>query len=402
VAISLRDVCKYYKDTSEQNAALDYLQKNTSPETLSEFEKLWRKRPDKEPPAGKSPQDFGFKQGDTHIVVNGLANTAKAYSFEGKLLWEVACLPHGQNSNWHTTGGDTPQGLYKTGEVYRDYDNNPNPPYNANLAAYGWYSFDLVELENQEVSNGRAGIMMHGGGTALGWPEAWAPNQDLVSTMGCVRFHNQDLKDKILPLTGKGIVFVTVRQEPNKAPAQETSLGAKQYVTKDDLAYIWGCSPSLIKDWEIAELNKCLTTFHITTPVRIRHFLAQTAHESGGGRYTKELASGWDYEGRTDLGNTQQGDGPKYKGAGYLQTTGRANYQDFANYIHDPRVMEGVDYVAEHYPFSSAGFWWMENGMNQLCDTNPTVAQVTQRVNGGYNGLEDRQHYYNRTLDVIK
>jgi len=193
-----------------------------------------------------------------------------------------------------------------------------------------------------------------------------------------------------------------VRQEPNKAPAQETSLGAKQYVTKDDLAYIWGCSPSLIKDWEIAELNKCLTTFHITTPVRICHFLAQTAHESGGGRYTKELASGWDYEGRTDLGNTQPGDGPKYKGAGYLQTTGRANYQDFANYIHDPRVMEGVDYVAEHYPFSSAGFWWMENGMNQLCDTNPTVAQVTQRVNGGYNGLEDRQHYYNRTLDVIK
>jgi putative chitinase len=81
--------------------------------------------------------------------------------------------------------------------------------------------------------------------------------------------------------------------------------------------------------------------------------------------------------------------------------TGRANYQDFANYIHDPRVMEGVDYVAGHYPFSSAGFWWMNNGMNELCDTNPTVAQVTRRVNGGYNGLSDREMYYDRTLKVI-
>jgi putative chitinase len=63
--------------------------------------------------------------------------------------------------------------------------------------------------------------------------------------------------------------------------------------------------------------------------------------------------------------------------------------------------MEGVDYVSQHYPFSSAGFWWQDNNMNALCDQNPTVAQVTKRVNGGYNGLQDREDYYNRAKKVI-
>jgi predicted chitinase len=139
----------------------------------------------------------------------------------------------------------------------------------------------------------------------------------------------------------------------------------------------------------------------ITSVPRIRHFLSQTAHESGGGRYKKELASGWDYEGRSDLGNTRAGDGPRFKGAGYIQLTGRANYQDFANFIKDPAVMQGVDYVAEHYPFSSAGFWWQNNRMNELCDTNPSVRDVTLRVNGGTNGLEDREMYCQRSLKAI-
>jgi len=399
MTISLRDVCKYYKGTKEQNAALDFLQNHTSEETLADFEALWRKRPEVVVPTtstGKRPQDFGFKTGDTHIVVNGLANSAKAYSTSGKLLWEVECLPHGQNNNWKATNGDTPQGLYKIGAVYKDYENNSNPPYSPTLASYGWYSFDLVELENQEAGNGRAGIMIHGGGSALGWPGAWAPFQDLLATLGCVRFHNQDLRDKILPVTKTGTVYVTVRQE-----AEKTSGSNTEYVTKDDLAYIWNCDKSLIKDWEISELNQCLKKFNITTPSRIEHFLAQTAHESGGGRYVKEIASGEDYNGREDLGNTQPGDGPRFKGAGYIQLTGRANYQAFANYIKDPRVMEGVDYVSQHYPFSSAGFWWQSNGMNALCDQNPTVAQVTKRVNGGYNGLQDREDYYNRAKKVI-
>ena len=172
----------------------------------------------------------------------------------------------------------------------------------------------------------------------------------------------------------------------------------QEYVNKQQLAGVWNCAETLILDEEILELNRCLEKYNITTPLRIRHFLSQTAHESGGGKWKKELSDGWYLEGRTDIGNTETGDGPKYKGAGYIQLTGRYNYQAFSDFIvNDPNIMDiGVDHVAAVYPFTSAGFWWTNNNMNSLCDTNPSVEQVTLRVNGGYNGLEDRKYYYGR------
>ena len=63
--------------------------------------------------------------------------------------------------------------------------------------------------------------------------------------------------------------------------------------------------------------------------------------------------------------------------------------------------MEGVDYVAETYPFTSAGYWWMDNKMNELIDSGADVLAVTRRVNGGTNGLADRQHYYEICLKEI-
>ena len=167
-----------------------------------------------------------------------------------------------------------------------------------------------------------------------------------------------------------------------------------ELVSLHQLAEIWECNEYLIQLEEIVELNKCLRRFNINTTNRIRHFLSQTAHESGGGKWKKELSDGWYLEGRQDLGNFNEGDGPRYKGAGYIQLTGRYNYQKFADYIKDQEVMNGYEYVAQNYPFTSAGYWWESNNMNELCDTNPTVEQVTRRVNGGYNGLEDRKHYY--------
>lgn len=172
-------------------------------------------------------------------------------------------------------------------------------------------------------------------------------------------------------------------------------------MNKDQLAKIWKCRPDQIQDYEVAELNRCMEQFQIDTLYRQRHFLAQTAHESGGGRYKKEIASGDAYEGRTDLGNTLPGDGRRFKGAGYIQLTGRYNYQRFADFISDQRVMEGVEYVAANYPFSSAGFWWVDNGMNELCDLDPTVLEVTKRVNGGTNGLADRTEYYEICCRVL-
>ncbi|HFI0724832.1 TPA: LysM peptidoglycan-binding domain-containing protein [Streptococcus suis] len=152
----------------------------------------------------------------------------------------------------------------------------------------------------------------------------------------------------------------------------------------------------------VNDLNNCLRRYNITTLSRIRHFISQCSHESGGGKWTMELASGEAYNWRSDLGNTVAGDGPKYKGGGYIQLTGRYNYTRFAAAMGDQRIVnEGVTYVAAKYPWTSAGFWWHMNNMNALCDLNPTVEQVTRRVNGGYNGLEDRKYWYNRCVAVI-
>jgi hypothetical protein len=98
-------------------------------------------------------------------------------------------------------------------DSYADYEQNPNPTCSDTAMAYGWFSFDMEELEGQEVAHGRAGIMLHGGGSACGWPGAWAPQQPLHPTLGCVRLHNADLRDKVLPLYRQGTVFLGVFQE---------------------------------------------------------------------------------------------------------------------------------------------------------------------------------------------
>ncbi|GBE74492.1 hypothetical protein myaer87_17190 [Microcystis aeruginosa NIES-87] len=170
-------------------------------------------------------------------------------------------------------------------------------------------------------------------------------------------------------------------------------------VTRQQAESVYGRKMS---DQQFNDLNSCLQRFEINTVPRIRHFLSQTAHESGGLQWMEEIASGSAYEGRRDLGNVSPGDGRKYKGAGVIQLTGRHNYQKFADFIRDQKVMQGHSYVAQVYPFTSAGFWWKNNNMNALCDRGGTVREVTKKVNGGYNGLSDRQRYYDKACQVIK
>ena len=154
---------------------------------------------------------------------------------------------------------------------------------------------------------------------------------------------------------------------------------------------------------QLADLNACLQRFAINTPTRIRHFLAQVGHESGGLKWMLELASGDAYEGRADLGNIRTGDGPRYKGAGAIQLTGRYNYQRFADFIKDPDVMEGAVFVSVRYPFTSAGFWWHLNAINAFVDQGATCRQVSAKVNGRdpANGLADREAYFTRAVAAI-
>jgi len=163
------------------------------------------------------------------------------------------------------------------------------------------------------------------------------------------------------------------------------------------------------KNYNLDQLNKCINEFNITTLPRIRHFISQCSHETGLGSWYKEFGNSTyfaKYEPNTkkgqDLGNTEPGDGPKYRGAGCLQITGRYNYQQFANYIQDPDVMQGFDYVASKYPWTSAGFWWYSHKMNDMCDRGATVEEVTKKVNGGTTGLAQRKGNYTLACQIFK
>ena len=150
----------------------------------------------------------------------------------------------------------------------------------------------------------------------------------------------------------------------------------------------------------VTVINKWSNYFDIDTPLRMAHWLAQVAHESAELRYTKELASGKAYEGRKDLGNTQKGDGVKYKGRGLIQITGRANYAAYAKYC-------GFDVVAKpellEQPVGavkSAMWYWQTRGLNAWADKDD-VLTITKRINGGTNGLTSRKAYLARAKAVF-
>lgn len=139
----------------------------------------------------------------------------------------------------------------------------------------------------------------------------------------------------------------------------------------------------------VPQLNRTMAEFGINTRLRQAHFLAQIAHESGEFNYVEEIASGEAYEGRADLGNTQPGDGRRYKGRGLIQITGRANYTDVSralqvNVVSNPTLLSSDELAAR-----SAGWFWQKSGLNAIADQDDVV-RVTRVINGGTNGLSDR------------
>jgi putative chitinase len=148
-------------------------------------------------------------------------------------------------------------------------------------------------------------------------------------------------------------------------------------------------------------LNEATREFDINTRLRVCAFLAQVAHESCSLVYTHELATGEEYEGRKDLGNTSPGDGVRYKGRGPLQITGKYNYRDCGkalglDLVSKPELLE----TPENGCKSSAWFW-KTKGLNELADKGD-FKEITHRINGGYKHYDSRLSFYNKALEVIK
>ena len=181
-------------------------------------------------------------------------------------------------------------------------------------------------------------------------------------------------------------------------------------VTRTQLKKVMPNAPYVRIDKYLDYLNKAMQEFGIITKEREAHFLAQVAHESAEMRYTRELASGDKYEGRKDLGNIQKGDGRRFKGRGFIQITGRANYTRyklFCGYdvVSKPELLE----LPRGATRSAAWFFTAGCGQN-LCiladldngrNTELILQKITKVVNGGLNGLDSRRRYLQRAKNAL-
>jgi predicted chitinase len=134
-------------------------------------------------------------------------------------------------------------------------------------------------------------------------------------------------------------------------------------------------------------------------------FLAQMAHESGNFGYDEEIwgptAAQKGYEGRSDLGNNQPGDGYKYRGRGYIQLTGRANYKQYGKILgvdleNNPDLAKDPNIAAR----IALEYW--KKRVDRKAAQNGDVKKVTYNINGGYNGLSDRQSKYESYIKKIQ
>lgn len=154
----------------------------------------------------------------------------------------------------------------------------------------------------------------------------------------------------------------------------------------------------------VEPLALTMDRYQINTRLRQAAFLAQIGHESGGLKYVREIwgptLSQQRYEGRKDLGNTQVGDGKRFMGRGLIQLTGRANYVWMStaldlDFVSSPEALESPLYAS-----LSAGEFWNNRKLNAPADQGD-MKLITRRINGGYNGLEDRLARYKIALNEI-
>lgn len=155
-------------------------------------------------------------------------------------------------------------------------------------------------------------------------------------------------------------------------------------------------------------LQRALTEFAVNRPLREAAFLAQVAHESGEFRWMEEIwgptAAQKKYEPPSDtaakLGNTQPGDGKRFKGRGPIQITGRANYGKYGSLLSVDLVNHPEKAATPEVGFRVAGLFWQRNGLNELADRE-MFETITKKINGGLNGYEDRLKYYTRAKQVL-
>lgn len=180
--------------------------------------------------------------------------------------------------------------------------------------------------------------------------------------------------------------------KPGSATLKALRAPVDGQLTPNVLQILMPLSTADVAERYFVPLMAAMAAAEISTPLRKAHFLAQLGHESGSLRFTSEIASGQQYEGRRDLGNNQPGDGPRFKGRGLIQITGRSNYtaygkartRDFLT-GNNPLLLATDPMIAA----DCSGWFWSTRKLNTLADQD-NLLKITKRINGGTNGLADR------------
>ena len=158
-------------------------------------------------------------------------------------------------------------------------------------------------------------------------------------------------------------------------------------------------------------LTAAIAEFGIDAPARTAAFLAQLAHESGQFRFMQEIWGPTPAQQRyeptttlsTTLGNTEVGDGRRFKGRGPIQITGRANYRRFGDLLGLNLVDNPDSAALPDVAFRVAGLFWSKKGLNELADrvTPEAFKEITRRINGGFNGLAERERFYEAAKSAL-
>ena len=174
----------------------------------------------------------------------------------------------------------------------------------------------------------------------------------------------------------------------------------KHLLTTTELRGIYPYATIMNINKYIGYLNAYFSRYSITAPLRQCAFLAQIGHESGQLRYCEELASGQAYENRKDLGNTQRGDGVRFKGRGLIQITGRYNYEKFGKEMSIDLINHPEMLCYPEYATLSAFIFWSDRKLNDLADKED-MEGITRKINGGLRGLADRMELYENAKKIL-
>ncbi|MFT3839000.1 MAG: LysM peptidoglycan-binding domain-containing protein [Myxococcaceae bacterium] len=147
-------------------------------------------------------------------------------------------------------------------------------------------------------------------------------------------------------------------------------------------------------------LNEAMVKYHIDTPKREAAFIAQITEETAGMDTLVEYGTGEEYNNRPDLGNTHPGDGPRFKGRGAIQLTGRFNYIKYGKEMGLDLVDHPSKAADPSVAFKIAGQYWVDHGLNHLADTGDFL-EITKRINGGTHGLASREAYWAKAKHVL-